>query len=78
MAMSYEEEKELLPVLKGFVDVAKLNIFQMTFKASRLKKYPELDGPVYYPELRNYTALPKEMIYTWNCLTTTVLHSVRL
>ena len=38
MAMSYEEEKELLPVLKGFVDVAKLNIFQMTFKASRLKK----------------------------------------
>lgn len=62
MSMSYEEEKELLPVLKEFADVAKLNIFQKTFKANHLKKYPDQEGPVYYPELRNYTALPKEML----------------
>lgn len=62
MSMSYEEEKELLPVLKKFEDVAKLNIFQKTFKAKRLEKYPDLEGLVYYPELRNYTALPKEML----------------
>ena len=62
MSMSYEEEKELLPVLKEFADVTKLNIFQKAFKAKRMEKYPELEGPVYYPDLKNYTALPKEML----------------
>ena len=62
MSMSYEEEKELLPVLKEFADVTKLNIFQKAFKAKRMEKYPELEDPVYYPDLKNYTALPKEML----------------
>lgn len=61
--LPYEDAKQIYPLLKQYISVPSFRKeLESVYETKRREQHPELNGPVYYPELKEYMGLPNHIL----------------